>query len=57
MDIDKAITILIMNYLFRDYDPYDSDSDSEYDPDDIDEVGSIDFTSDSGEEYERWLSG
>ena len=55
MDIDKAITILIMNYLFRDYDTYESDS--EYDPDDIDEVGSIDFTSDSGEEYERWLSG
>lgn len=56
--LDRAITILIMNYLFRDYDPYDSDSDSDYDPDDIDEVGSIYFTSDSDEDHERWgLSG
>ena len=51
MDIDRAITIMILNYLFKDYDPYesDSDSDSDYDPDD---VGSIYFTSDSDEE--RW---
>jgi len=52
MDIDKAITIIILNYLFKDYDTYDSDSSSDYEPDDIDDVGSIDFTSDS--EEERW---
>ena len=51
MNIDKMITIVILNYLFGDYDPYESDSDSDYDPDD---VGSIDFTSDSDEEYDIW---
>jgi hypothetical protein len=44
MEINKMITILILNYIFKDYDTYD--------PDDIDDVGSIYFTSESDEE--RW---